>query len=196
MEYLVYNMGSEAVREVELLHPGELDAVERAAYAARGEGYLRERTILRQELARRCGEKPAQVRFSYTDLGKPICAKQPFNISHSGDLLCIAFHHGDIGVDIQRVRPLPRMAAVAGRIFTAEQVALWHRRGASREEFFRAWCIAEALVKFAGESIFTAATRFPFLYDGREIHPLFSPAPAIELFSPAPDYAGAVAYHP
>ncbi len=196
MEYLIYDMRSEAVSGIGLLAPSELDATEQAAYAARGEGYLRERTILRQELARRCGRRPGEVLISYTESGKPICAEQPFNISHSGDLLCIAFHHGDIGVDIQRVRPLSRMADVAGHVFAEEQVTLWKSRGALQEEFFSAWCIAEALVKFAGGSVYTAASRFPFLYDGSEVHPLFQSAPVIELFSPASGYAGAVAYHP
>ena len=196
MHYLVYDIRSEAVRETKLLSPAELDATERAASAARGEEYLLMRTILRQELARRCGKKPPEVRFSYTESGKPICEEQPFNISHSGDLICIAFHHNDIGVDIQRVRPLPRMAAVAGRVFSAEQVALWQERGAMQEEFFTAWCIAEALVKLAGGSIHTAATQFPFLYDGSVIRFLFSPSPITEIFTPAPGYAGVVAFFP
>ena len=157
MHYLIYDIRSEAVRETKLLSPAELDATERAAYAARGEEYLLMRTILRQELARRCGRQPG---------------------------------------DIQRVRPLPRMAAVAGRVFSAEQVALWQERGAMQEEFFTAWCIAEALVKLAGGSIHTAATQFPFLYDGSVIRFLFSPSPITEIFTPAPGYAGAVAFFP
>ena len=53
MEYLIYDMRSEAVSGIGLLAPSELDATEQAAYAARGEGYLRERTILRQEKGER-----------------------------------------------------------------------------------------------------------------------------------------------
>lgn len=173
----------------------ELDSVERTMYAHRGTPFLLERAILRRELSTRIGIPPAEVHLVYTPLGKPICREQPFNLSHSGDFLCIAFHHTDVGVDIELVRPRRHLVDIARRIMCPEQLDAWCSRGYPVDEFYACWCAAEALTKLRGSGILRARQQ-PFLFSPAGIVPRFDNAPTVHLFSPAPGYAGAVAFHP
>lgn len=188
MDYLLFRL--DALPEGD---PALLDPTERTAYAARGESYLRVRSQLKRELALRTGIPAAEVHFTYTEAGKPLFEQQAFNISHSGELLCMAFHGGAVGVDIQQHRALSRLRSVAERVLSEEQLAALELFGFPPQEFFDCWCAAEALVKWAGDSIFHAR-RYPFIYDAGRIRPLFEGAPRVQLFRLAEGYSGAVAY--
>lgn len=191
MHYLIYHLPG---LKAPLLPPEALDATERTAYARRGEPYLLMRSLLKHELARHSGEAPESIHFSYGAHGKPLYPPQPFNMSHSGELLCIALHHSEIGVDIERMRPRKHMPAMAERIMCPGQLAAWQERGCGVEEFFDCWCAAEALAKQCGGSLWHAQQR-PFMWHpGGSICPLYDDAPRVELFEPAPGYRGAVAY--
>lgn len=192
MHYLIYHLPQ---AQVELLPPQTLDAAERVAYAQRGERYLLMRSLLKRELARHSGEAAEDIRFRYGQMGKPHYAPQPFSMSHSGDLLCLALHHSAVGVDIERARPRPRLQKLAERILCPQQLAAWQQRGCDAAEFFDCWCAAEALAKHAGGSIWQAQQR-AFVWRQGGITPLYEGAPAVELFTPAPGYHGAVAYTP
>lgn len=188
MDYLLFRLDSLPEGDIALL-----DAAEREAYAARGERYLRVRSQLKRELSIRTGTTTANIRFTYTPAGKPLFAAQDFNISHSGELLCMAFHGGAVGVDIQRHRKVAHLREVAERILSEEQLAALELFNFPAREFFDCWCTAEALVKWAGDSIFNAR-RYPFIYDAGHIRPLFDAAPNVCLFHPAEGYSGAIAY--
>lgn len=188
MDYLLFRLDSLPEGNTALL-----DAAEREAYAARGERYLRVRSQLKRELALRTGTEAADIRFTYSPAGKPLFPAQEFNISHSGELLCMAFHGGAVGVDIQQHRDVAHLRKVAERILGEEQLAALELFGFPPQEFFDCWSTAEALVKWAGDSIFNAR-RYPFIYDAGHIRPLFEGAPRVQLFCPAAGYSGAVAY--
>lgn len=190
MHYLIYHLPS---TNTELLTPAGLDVAELTACQRRGGCYLLIRSLLKRELARHSGEPAECIRFCYGPHGKPLYAPQPFNMSHSSDLLCIALHHSDIGVDIERMRPRKNLPALAERIMCPQQLAAWQSRGCDLAEFFDCWCTAEALAKHCGDTIWNALTR-PFLWHPHHITPLYTPAPTVELFTPAPGYHGAIAY--
>ena len=190
MHYLVYDLRT---AQTELLSESGLDSTERAAVARRGKRYLLMRSLLKRELSGRTGEAPENIRFHYSAEGKPLYDRQPFNISHSGDLFCIAFHHSDVGVDIERMRPLRHMQQLARRIMCDAQYDAWLARGENCTEFFACWCAAEALAKLHADSIWHAQQR-PFLWrEGNRIQPLFSNAPRVSIFTPADGFQGAVA---
>lgn len=190
MEYLLYNLsGKKAAREDERL----LDDDEREQYARRGERYLIVRALLKKELARRCGMAPGDIRFCYNEHGKPSFEQQHFNISHSGNLLCMAFHHADVGVDIQQIRPVRRMESLARRIMCEQQLEIFREQGSRTEDFFTCWCIAEALVKLHAATIWDAL-RYPFIYkNGRVSTAETLPSVKIHLFTPAEGFCGAIA---
>lgn len=169
-----------------------LDSAEQQAYARRGERYLLIRSILKREIARRLSCPPATIYLPTTPNGKPTHPLCHFNISHSGDYLCIAFHHHDIGVDIEHIRTR-HFQRLAPRFMAPEQLQAFLHRDCPQQEFYACWCAAEALVKHQGATIWQAHD-FPFIYEQGRIHPLYSSAPTVELFTPAPEYCGAIAY--
>ena len=190
MDYLIYRLSDPVLRE----QPGVLDAEEERTAAQRGERFRVIRSLLKQELSKRCGTGAAEIHLSYGTHGKPSFRHQEFNISHSGDCLCMAFHHTPIGVDVEQVRPRS-MSRLAPRFMAPEQLAAFQERGCNTEEFFCCWCAAEALVKQAGDTIWNVR-KYPFLYERGKIIPLFEQAPQVQLFTPLPGYCGAIAYHP
>lgn len=188
MDYLIYNIADipRELSDLSLLPPQE-----QAEAARRGGNYALFRTLLRRELSRRTGIPPRDIELSYGAHGKPICATQPFNLSHSGDCLCLAFHHAAIGVDVERVRPR-RFDSLAARFMCPEQLEGFLSRGCPQDEFYSCWCAAEALVKHAGDTMWHAQ-QYPFVcYPGR-IECRFAGAPEVLLFTPMPGYRGAVA---
>lgn len=191
MDYLIYQISD---LNQDLADMDTLSAEERVLAERRGAQYALIRTILRQEIARRAQVSPGEVEFTYGPNGKPECALQPFNLSHSGDCLCLAFHHKSIGVDVERMRP-KRFEALAGRFMTPLQLQGFRERGSTQDEFFACWCAAEALVKHAGDTMWNAKS-YPFLYRKGNIECLFEHAPVLQLFTPMPGYCGAVAYTP
>ena len=191
MDYQVYSLAelSSCVPDTSLL-PAE----EQRVAAQRGEQYARIRSLLRQELRRRTGIPAQEITITYNQHGKPECNAQPFNLSHSGDCLCMAFHHTAIGVDVERIRPR-RFESLAARFMAPEQLGGFLSRECPPDEFYVCWCAAEALVKQAGDTMWNAR-QYPFVYHSGRIHCLFDGAPAVMLFTPMPGYQGAVAYHP
>ena len=191
MHYLVYSMDKlPAAAEADT---ALLDEHERGQYAHRGAPYLAERMLLRRELSRLSGAPVQEVRFTYNENGKPEFAPQRFSLAHSGNCLCLAFHHSAVGVDVERMRPR-RFPLIAPRFMAPEQCAAFLARGCPMEDFYACWCAAEAMVKLAGDSIWHVAERFPFRFQEGRITPLFSPEPAVELFSPMPGFMGAVTF--
>lgn len=188
MDYLVYQISELPPADC---FAGVLSDDELELALSRGGDYARIRGVLRQELARRCHCAAHEIVFSYGSRGKPACACQHFNISHSGDCLCLAFHHADIGVDIEQIKPR-NFDSLAERFMAPEQLAQFRQRGCRSEEFYACWCAAEALVKRAGDTMWHAHA-YPFIYQCGRIHCLFEQAPTITLFTPMPGYQGAVA---
>lgn len=192
MDYLCYNLDTLHAdpADVSLLDEGELET-----YARRGERFLLERSLLKRELARRTRMDACRIRFATTPHGKPYLPGGPhFNLSHSGDWLCLAFHHAPVGVDIQQERPGLRLEALARRIMCPAQFDAFCQRGMPQDEFLACWCAAEALVKQAAATVWQAAAKFPFTYAGGRIIPQYPAAPQVLLFRPAEGYCGAVAY--
>ncbi len=190
MDYLIYNLSAQPVTaaDCQMLPPEE-----QALASARGSRYVLVRSLLRQELARRCSLAPQEIHFQYGPQGKPEFPLQPFNLSHSGDCLCLAFHHLPVGVDVERMRPRRSLDQLAARFMCPEQLQGFLSRGCPLEEFYACWCAAEALVKHAGDTMWHAR-RYPFRYDRGLIKCLFDAAPSLRLFIPMPGYCGAVAF--
>jgi len=117
------------------------------------------RAWLRARLAERLGCGAASLRFEYGPVGKPALAGgEPlrFNVSHSDRYALLAMAEGaEIGVDIERLRPLSDMNALAERVFSAAERAALAAVAADRREeaFFAGWTRKEAYLKARGEGI-------------------------------------------
>jgi phosphopantetheinyl transferase len=91
------------------------------------------------------GRAVEEVHFERSANGKPYVAGGPaFNVSHSGEWVAVAVAgSGDLGVDIECVRPVKQR--VARRVFGTTDL--------TPDEFTRRWAIAEACVKADGRGI-------------------------------------------
>lgn len=167
------------------LQPTPAEA-ERAARLAAGpvrQRYLRSHAALRAILRRYTCDP---LDFAVAKHGKPYLPAVPeiaFNLSHSGERALIAVaREVEVGVDIERLRPLRECLAIAERFFPpAEAAALGECDPAAREaEFFRRWTRIEAVLKARGIGLYGA---------GAELDGDWTVLP----FDAGPGYAAAVA---
>jgi len=123
-------------------------------------GRLRLREMLGGLLSLSPGMVPIQIGLH----GKPALARaaQPtglrFSVAHCEELLLVAFTRlGEVGIDVERVRPIERWARVADRVFNSGERAAMGREIANGDEpssvFFRFWCRGEAELKAIGSGI-------------------------------------------
>ncbi|MBC8290386.1 MAG: 4'-phosphopantetheinyl transferase superfamily protein [Planctomycetes bacterium] len=120
--------------------------------------FVTTRAHLRVLLGQCLGMAPSRVALRTTAQGKPFLAdwqnpsRLRFNVSHSHGHILIALARGlEIGVDVEPVRSLPDMDAVARDVMTHEEHFLYDiSRAKKPETFFRVWTRKEAILKAAG----------------------------------------------
>jgi len=118
------------------------------------------RGCLRTILARYLEIDPSEIQFTYTPYGKPELSpstsqEQPlnFNLAHSGAFALYAFTQtGEIGVDLEYVRPEFAGDDIAQRFLSSDEVARLTELDASvrHEAFFNCWTRKEAFIKAKG----------------------------------------------
>jgi 4'-phosphopantetheinyl transferase len=138
--------------------------------------YLTAHAALRAILAR---YTEATLDFAVAEKGKPYLAHVPplyFNLSHSHQHALVAVsREAEVGVDIERIRAVPGLAAIAERFFPPGEDP-----PANEIDFFRRWTQIEALLKASGVGLYGA---------GAPLDPNWS---VVEIDA-APGFAAAVA---
>jgi len=156
----------------------------------------RDRFIIRRGLLRRMlgcylNTDPAQVTFTYESRGKPVLAgitdgqMLQFNLSHSHGLALFAVaRQAPLGIDLERIRPIPELDQIAARFFSPYENALLDDLPKEQvpEAFFHCWTRKEAYLKATGEGI---ADSLP------EVEVSLSPWRAAQLVSIAGDLQAA-----
>jgi medium-chain acyl-[acyl-carrier-protein] hydrolase len=142
-----------------ILLPEELARAERFHFRIDRQRWVVGRATVRRILGEYLGVRPAEVRLWYNSHGKPAASGESdrggvkFNVSHSGELLFLAIAQGrEVGVDVERLRPLPDWRELAGRFFAPAEVAGLDRLPAPEREraFFQCWTRKEAYIKAHG----------------------------------------------
>ncbi len=142
-----------------LLSPEERRRRDRYRFPADRRRFGAARGGLRALLARYAGVRPRELRFADGERGKPYLLHPgmspgiAFNLSHSGERAVVAVTLGrQLGVDIEAVRPLARLATLADHFFPPVEVRLLRSLPPPRREqlFFTLWARKEAVVKAAG----------------------------------------------
>jgi 4'-phosphopantetheinyl transferase len=119
---------------------------------------------LRQILHRYTGVPPGALRFATGETGKPYLEnlEKPgafplsFNLSHSGELALVAVGGvPEIGVDVERTRPMPDWEEIARVSFHAAETEWVRTTAADRqtEAFFQVWTAKEAYIKASGRGM-------------------------------------------
>ena len=123
--------------------------------------YVVSRAMQRQLLAQYVGGSPADIQFGMVAMGKPTLSRPndiglQFNTTHSGDLVIIAVTaNRDVGVDVERVKPVPRALQVSRRCFSAEEHSHLESVPAERlpAEFLSIWVRREGTAKARGDGV-------------------------------------------
>jgi 4'-phosphopantetheinyl transferase len=112
------------------------------------------------------GRVPSDVHFDYGVNGKPTVANDislKFNLSHSDSLSLLAFTLDcELGVDLERIRPLPDADKMADQFFCPEEAAELKSVSADERDraFFLCWTRKEAYLKAIGDGLFLPLDTF------------------------------------
>lgn len=151
------------------LNADERERASRYVTAALQRRFVVRRAILRLLLADYLKLTPPEIRFAYSERGKPMldAAHHPeplyFNVTDAGSAALLAFTRiGAIGIDLEALHAIPDMAQVARYCFSAqEQTQLDQLTGeAHLWGFYHAWTRKEALLKAEGTGLSRALDRF------------------------------------
>ena len=139
-----------------LLSPDECDRAARLLNLQHQTDFIAARGGLRSTLAEYTNCSPQALRFEYGNYGKPRLADYPnlhFNLAHSnGRALIVVSETAVVGVDLEKVRSVPKLLALAKRFFKVSEyeaiVAL--PESLQPEQFFAYWTCKEAYLKAVG----------------------------------------------
>ena len=130
--------------------------------------FITRRALLRQLLAAYAAVPPDQLLYGSNNFGKPFLLSPPhagsvrFNTSQSHEAALLAVvRDREIGVDVERVRPMSDFRQLGRRFFTAaEQLSIEkHPAGEQLQAFFWVWTGKEAILKACGIGISTGLQR-------------------------------------
>jgi len=105
------------------------------------------------------GIEPGRVRLRYGPNGKPTLDEGPdrapiqFNLAHSHQLAVLIFARTrQVGIDLEYVRPVPRLQQIAASFFSAHENAVLSSLPPSQQQeaFYLCWTCKEAYLKATG----------------------------------------------
>ena len=153
------------------LSPDEQERARRFRFEEDKRRFVVARGVLRTILGSYTGLPPAQLKFAYSQTGKPgldpetgqPSAGLSFNLSHSGELALYAIClDRRVGVDIEQIRPRIAEERIAERFFSPHEVNALRSLPPDEQApaFFRCWTRKEAYVKARGEGLAIPLNRF------------------------------------
>lgn len=199
--------------KVRLLSGDERHRMARYRFDVHRRRFALRRGALRIVLGLYLARTPDSIVFEYSSRGKPAVAGGPeevrpsFNLSDSEDLAILGVTlDGKLGVDVERLRPLRDMEALARRYFSAAEQAEYGGLDPSErmEAFYSCWTRKEAWLKAKGEGLAVDLRSFDVtLSPGRPAKLLDTRDPAEEpgrwslhAFEPRPGFVAAAAAVP
>ena len=172
------------IRALDSLPPRRLAALEKKLSPARLEKMRR--YLLRDDRLRclAAGLLLADVlderAVSYGEHGKPFVPGGPhFNLSHSGDLVLLAWDDAPLGLDVERWQE-EDYEALARVSFHPEERA-WLSSDPSAKNFFDLWTLKESYIKMRGTGFSMDPTTFRLVVEGRSAR-LVEPSPVKKNF--------------
>jgi 4'-phosphopantetheinyl transferase len=171
----------EIERNESLLSRGELLYAMRFTDLRAKNQFIVSRAKLRELLGGYAGQSPRELQFGMTREGKPFLASAKeceFNLTHSGDIVLYGVAHSrHVGVDVERIKEIPRAIELAKRYMSAEEhekiasaspetrdrdfLSLWVRREGSGKAYgVGVWKVLENGGRVDGPNpLFAAITR-------------------------------------
>ena len=169
------------------------------------------RGTLRHLLGRQFAQAPNTIEFCYSEYGKPFTAARlstrlsaeggsdgdfHFNLSHSGEIaLCALGHDRNVGVDIEKLKPIKSLDGMMERCFLATEQSQIKNADNPSHAFLQRWTCKEAYLKAIGLGL----TQSMQTVEVQLTPPQFVCVPQdcaegwhLELISVPDDYVGAV----
>jgi 4'-phosphopantetheinyl transferase len=190
----------------ETLSPEEKARADRFHFARDRHHFVVARGLLRELLGKYLHQPAADIQFSYGQYGKPSLSARNvpggacFNLSHSSGLVLFAIaREGNLGLDVEHVRPDFAGEDIARRYFSEREVSeLLSLPPESRDAgFFNCWTRKEAYIKARGLGLQIPLDSFSVsLSPGAAAQFLSGVEPRWHLAAhhPADGYVAAVAY--
>lgn len=146
---------------LETLSPRERKRVAALPEERAARQYVVSRAMQRRLLAAYVGGTPAEIEFGFEAMGKPTLTSPNgidlrFNTTHSGNLVIIAISKGrDVGIDVEKVRPVPRALKVAKRCYSTHEYERLAALPADQLDraFLSIWVKREGTAKARGDSV-------------------------------------------
>lgn len=139
----------------------ELARAQRFYFEEHRQRFIAGRGIVRSILARYLGITAGEVEFDYQARGKPVLAPKFadsglwFNLSNSQGLGLCGVSYRQIGIDLEYIRPMSDLEALAQRFFLPREYDVVRSLPPHLQQqvFFRYWTCKEAYLKATGEGI-------------------------------------------
>ncbi len=149
--------------------------------------FARCRASLRQILGECLGRDPASLAFAAGGHGKPLLAPEPggtthatrFNVSHSAGLALIAVGQDhELGVDLERIRPITEMDRIIENYFTPDEFASFRALTETQRAmtFARGWTRKEAIMKARGVGLAGLSSGAATGFGEGSLMPRFTPS--------------------
>ena len=155
-----------------LLSPDEHVRADRFHFEIDRTHFIVARACLRILLGHYLKRSPGEIKFSYSDYGKPQLADSDttlkFNLSHSHGLALYAFTRiGEVGADIERIRSDFASEDIAQRYFSATETACLTQLPVQMrdEAFFNCWTRKEAFIKAKGMGLSLPLDQFDVAFE-------------------------------
>jgi 4'-phosphopantetheinyl transferase len=111
------------------------------------------RYLLRNILSKITLNTAAEIEFTRNEFNKPLFNNMGFNVSHSGDYILIAAGPGNIGIDVEFIKPGFDFEPVLGICFGTDEIAYIKNEGDAVLNFYTFWTRKEAILKATGEGL-------------------------------------------
>jgi 4'-phosphopantetheinyl transferase len=138
----------------------ELERSQRFHFDEHRRYFILARGVLRYLLSQYLQCYPSEIQFTYSQRGKPALAlpqsELNFNVSHSKNYALYGFAlNAPLGVDIEAIRPLTDLDALAKRFFLPSEYQHIQQTPIAQQPytFFRYWTYKEAYLKAMGEGL-------------------------------------------
>lgn len=183
-----------------ILNTAELERSSRHYRDEDKENFIICRGILRVLLSRYLMTEPSEIVITEGKNKKPYAvADQPlhFNLSHSGDLLLIAVHDLEVGIDVEMRNEQFEYNEVMPRVFSETEIRHIENSSDSRASFYKLWTTKESLVKGTNKGIDDDLVDIPSLTGLHHIDPAVLGSNhhwELRSFSPDEGYAASLAY--
>lgn len=193
----------------QLLSPDEQSRADRFHFEKDRRHFTTARGYLRTLLGSYLGLAPREIRFSYTEYGKPALAtdldqRLNFNLAHSGGLALYAFTRiGEVGIDLEYIRPEFTGDDIARRYFSPGEVASLNQlpETSRHQAFFDCWTRKEAFIKAKGLGLSLGLNQFDVTLDPEQPAALLqtrwdeteAARWSLRAIAAGPEYAAAVA---